>query len=326
MITNPILRRLVTVPALVVTAAALTALLPLLAVAGAVVDAWSRRRHRRRPVAVRLILFAWVYAALEVWALVALALTSLLPRHHRTAATYQLQQRWAAANFAALRRLFCLEVTAEGAEEITPGPIVVLSRHASIVDTLLPAHFVTREAGIRLRYVLKSELLWDPALDIAGNRLPNRFVDRGGATEAEREGIRRLALSLGDDEGVLIYPEGTRATPAKLARSRSRMRAGRVADVAAGLRHLLPPRPSGTLAVLEASTADVVVLAHHGLEGLARIADVLRGGLVGSSVRVRFWRIARSQIPDGLSARTEWLYRLWAEIDQWVAEAAAGTA
>ena len=34
---------------------------------------------------------------------------------------------------------------------------------------------------VRLRYVLKRELLLDPCLDIVGNRLPNCFVARSGA-------------------------------------------------------------------------------------------------------------------------------------------------
>lgn len=322
MIAHPLLRRTITIPAVVVVFALLTLLLPLLAVVTLLVDGWRRLRTGTRPVALRLVAFAWVYLGLEVWALVALTAVGLLPGPARTAATYRLQQRWAAWNFAALRRLFRLQFTAEGTEWVVPGPIVVLSRHASIVDTLLPAHFVTRGAGIRLRYVLKSELLLDPALDIAGNRLPNRFVDRDGATETERAAIRLLASGLDGDEGVLIYPEGTRFTPAKLDRARTRTgpREGRVGEVTAALRHLLPPRPGGTLAVLEATTADVVVLAHHGLEGLARVADVWRGGLVGSRVRVRFWRIGRDRIPEGRAARTEWLYGVWAEIDGWLAE------
>ena len=77
------------------------------------------------------------------------------------------------------------------AGEIPPAPILVVSRHASLIDTLLPGRYVTQPFGIRLRYVLKSELLVDPALDIAGNRLPNVFVDRGGDTDRELAGHSR---------------------------------------------------------------------------------------------------------------------------------------
>ena len=43
---------------------------------------------------------------------------------------------------------------------------------------------VAREARIRLRYVLKHELRWDPCLDIVGWRLPNAFVRRGAQDTA----------------------------------------------------------------------------------------------------------------------------------------------
>ena len=38
--------------------------------------------------------------------------------------------------------------------------------------------YVSRRYHLRLRYVLKRELLWDPCLDIVGQRVPNIFVDR----------------------------------------------------------------------------------------------------------------------------------------------------
>ena len=60
--------------------------------------------------------------------------------------------------------------------------------------------------GVRLRYVLKKELLFDPCLDIVGNRLPNYFVDRGGQdSERARRGVAELVRDLGPDEGALIY-------------------------------------------------------------------------------------------------------------------------
>jgi hypothetical protein len=86
---------------------------------------------------------------------------------------------------------------------------------------------------------------------------------------------------------------------------------------------VLPPRPSGTLALLDASDADVVVLAHHGLEGLATAREIWAGGLVGSKIRVAMWRIDREEIPRGRRERMEWLYRTWAEVDDWVAAASA---
>lgn len=55
-----------------------------------------------------------------------------------------------------------------------------------------------------------------------------------------------------------------------------------------------------------------------GLEGLARVSDMWTGGLVGSEVELSFLRVPRSLIPEDVEARTEWLFRLWAEVDSWV--------
>ena len=236
--------------------------------------------------------------------------------------TYAVQRWWARTLFAAVTAAFRLRWSVRGAEEVAPGPVVVLMRHASIVDTLVPSVFVAAPGGLRLRYVLKRELLHDPCLDVAGNRLPNCFVDRSGERSAEEIArVRALAEGLGPRDGVLVYPEGTRFSGARLARVLERMRQSdpERAERFAGLRCVLPPRRGGTLALLDAAPdADVVVCAHHGLDGLARIGDVWRGSLVGRRIEVSFRRIPRAQVPVG-PKRREWLDDLWQGLDEWVA-------
>ena len=99
---------------------------------------------------------------------------------------------------------------------------------------------------------------------------------------------RALAQGLGPDDGVLIYPEGTRFTPERRARAIARIseRDARLAARAERIRHLLPPRLGGVGALLDgAPDADVVVIAHHGFDGLRLVSDIWRGGLVGLVVR-----------------------------------------
>lgn len=318
---NPIARRLITVPSVLVLFLAVTALSPLLTVGAGAIDVSRWLVSQGRFIALRSLAFLWVYLLGEIWALIALLATAPLPAGPKVAATYRLQDRWAGWNLRALQTLFSLQIEVEGRDEIVPGPIVVLSRHASIVDTLLPARLIVRSAGIKLRYVLKKELLADPALDIAGNRLPNAFIDRTSRESSERTVIRDLATGLGPDDGVLIYPEGTRFSEAKLRRSKKGVAAGSgsVGKVTSGLRRVLPPRPGGTLALLDATVADIVVMAHRGLEGLATVGEIWAGNLVGSRIDVALWRVARSSIPASRSERVEWLYRLWADVDDWVA-------
>jgi len=316
-------RRMITIPSVVVAFVVVSLGLPLLLATGLLVDLARAVVSRRPAMATRLIVFLWLYLLGEMWALPALAAAALPGGRRSIDLTYRLQGAWTWWNFDAMRVVFGLSFSVEGSDAIAPPPIILLSRHASIVDTLLPAVFVTRAHGIRLRYVLKRELLVDPALDIAGNRLPNHFVDRGpGGTEPETAAIRSLAEGMTPGEGVMIYPEGTRYSEEKRVRHTARLvrKGGVIGELAAGLEWVLPPRPGGTLALLEATTADVVVLAHRGLEGFARVKDIWSGGLVGSRVELKFWRVARADVPDNRSDRVEWLFRLWNEIDVWVGE------
>lgn len=316
MLSNPVTRRFVTIPAVFVLLVVLSLLSPLLLVVGVTVDV-TRLVTGKSWVTLRGLAFLWVYLVGEVWAVAALLGTAPLWGGLKTGITFRLQERWASWNLRALETLFALEIEVEGEEVLLPGPIVVLSRHASMIDTLLPATIITRRAGLKLRYVLKQELLVDPALDLAGNRLPNVFIDRTPGDSSVRAAIRELARDLGPDDGVLIYPEGTRFTESKLRHAQRRPDHG-PGEVIAGLRRVLPPRPAGTLAILDVTDADVVVLAHHGLEGLATVRDVWDGGLVRSLISVRMWRVKRTDIPQERAERVAWLYRLWTEIDDWV--------
>jgi hypothetical protein len=63
-----------------------------------------------------------------------------------------------------------------------------------------------------------------------------------------------------------------------------------------------------------------VVIAHHGFAGLRLISDIWRGGLVGLVVRVRITRVLRSVVPEADSARADWLYELWQDVDDWLDE------
>lgn len=327
---NALLRRLVTVPAILVMFALLTMLSPLWIVAGAGIDALRSVLSAKPWMALRITSFLWIYLTGQIWALLGLLLTAPLPPGAKRTATFKLQSVWTAWNFAALRMVFSLDLEVEGQESATPGPIVLLCRHASMIDTMLPARLVANPYGIRLRYVMKKELLVDPTLDIGGNRLLNHFIDRAGDPASEIAALRRLATGLGTNEGILIFPEGTRYSETKRERyvEQAAREGGTVGEMASRLRRVLPPRPRGTLAILEATTADVVVLAHRGLEGLATVRDIWSGGLVGSKISVLMWRIRRSDIPRGRHERVRWLFEVWTDVDNWIVseEALAGEA
>ena len=296
------------------------------------IDAVRRVAFGVPPTAARLVLFLWVYLAAEVGGVAALGALWVASLGGRRRAwllevTWRFQRLWAGVLLGAVRVLFGLRLEVAGGDAVAPGPVIVLIRHASIVDNLLPANLVARPHRIRLRYVLKRELLADPCLDVAGRRLPNYFVRRGTGEAQEVGRVRALAHGLGPDEGVLIYPEGTRFTPERRARAIARIaeRDARLAARAQRIRHLLPPRLGGVGALLDgAPDADVVVIAHHGFDGLRLISDIWRGGLVGLVVRVRVTRVPRSSVPEAGAARADWLYDLWQDVDDWLEQRLVG--
>jgi 1-acyl-sn-glycerol-3-phosphate acyltransferase len=325
--TSPTKRRLLTVSTYVVAWAVLTALVPVWMPLAFVVGIFRRRRF----VALRLLLFFWAYLSIELIGLtLAAGIYLITPRNvtRRQDLFFRLECWWGSTLFLCIRRCLSIRVELEGQECILPGPVLVFIRHASIIDTALPVAYISNAKGLRLRYVFKRELLVDPCIDVAGHASPNYFIDRGGTAAEELNGIARLTVDLGD-EGVLLYPEGTRFTERKkrIALSRLRKSHPELERVARTFEHCLPPKPGGALTLLSrAEGVDVLVVAHRGLEGFAEIVDLLNGSVVGSKVEVRFWRIPASEIPSETDARRRWLFDVWKRVDDYVAGGAIAPA
>jgi 1-acyl-sn-glycerol-3-phosphate acyltransferase len=197
-----------------------------------------------------------------------------------------------------------------------------MSRHASLLDVLLPVVFVSARHDLVPRYVAKRELLWDPWVDLAGHRLATAFVRReGSAHDQDVAAVASLARDLGPRDALVIFPEGTRFTEAKRARVLASLaRKDEAAFARASrLKNLLPPHPGGPLSVLErARGADVVFCAHTGLEGTNHLRDLLAGSLIGATVRVRYWRVAARDVPTDAEEQLEWLWQWWERLDAWI--------
>jgi 1-acyl-sn-glycerol-3-phosphate acyltransferase len=139
--------------------------------------------------------------------------------------------------------------------------------------------------------------------------------------------VQALARDLGAGQGVLIYPEGTRFSAKKLEASLQRLAKGERQDLyrlAQELRQVLPPRLGGPLALLDAAPdADVLMLAHCGLEGASTLRGFWSGALLGQVLKVRITRIPRASIPS--EGRDVWLFERWAELDRWVTSQGGNT-
>ena len=87
------------------------------------------------------------------------------------------------------------------------------------------------------------------------------------------------------------------------------------------LKHTLPPRPAGTLALLEdRPDIDVVFMAHTGLESANRLEDFVAGALYKRKVKMKFWRVPAAEIPKDPEEQKLWLHAEWSKMDRWVAE------
>lgn len=322
--TEKLRRRLVSLPALLVACLLVTVLIPVWLPIAVAADAI--RMRFRFPLA-RLLSFAVCWSWIELAGVVQSAWLWCTARASSEAANYRLMAWWSGALMKALELTIGVDPQVEGVEAIRPGNAIVLCRHASLADSLLSGWVFSAVAGVGPRYVLKRELLFDPCLDIVGLRVPNHFLDRGAAdSSGELEALRRLAATVGPGSVGVIFAEGTRANDDKRRRAldkiaeRDPQRAARMA----GLRRLLPPRPAGSMAMLDgAPDADVVLAWHTGFDGL----DTFSGMLARLSqplppVRFVVRRVSRSDVPAG-AAFAAWLDDRWIEMDAEVDRALA---
>jgi 1-acyl-sn-glycerol-3-phosphate acyltransferase len=316
-IVSALQRRAVSVPTLLLAAFLLVAMLPVWLPMGSIID--LVRGRRRLPI-VRLLAFATCWAWLEVIGVTVAAGLWIVGQRRNQRAHFALQRWWAARLMGALRATTGIRVEAAEAAELSPGPAIMLCRHASLADSLLSAWVVTSKARMNPRYVLKRELLSDPCLDVVGNRLPNYFLDRQASDSAtELAALRTLSAGLQKDQVAVIFPEGTRASASKRERALQKIgerdpdRARRLA----GMQHLLPPRPAGSQALVDGCpAADIIIAWHVGFDGLDTFGGILRR-LAHRPLPVQFHarRVPRAEVPGGEDF-TRWLDDAWLQSDR----------
>jgi len=322
---RPLYRRLITIPGYLALFAAALGSLPLLLPLAALVDV-----ARGTPLALAraLLFFTW-YLGCEAAGIAACGVLWLAGLHPGVSRERYLQWHfrlkcwWARQLVRGARWCFGLRFDVEGLEDLGEGPFLLFMRHASTADAILTSAILSDGRGLDFRHVIKRELLWDPCLDLCGNRLPNFFVDRDSPDSArEIAGVQALARGLGPRDGVLIYPEGTRFTEAKRARILEKLaEKGDTALLARAraLHHVLPPRLGGPLGLLQAAPGtDALFCAHVGFDGIRSFNEFLRGGLVKRTVRMIYWRVPGDRIPGDRDAQIDWLFEQWRRVDDWV--------
>ena len=347
MLPPKLVRRIVLAPLAIVVALAVIVLSPLLALLTVVVGLIGRATRRTHPPSLRgfrVLAFAIIWLAAEASALfmclglwIASGFGGRLRTEPYQSRHYAIMRWFLDQIFAGAERTFGLRVEvdepdADAGERAArlARPVIVLSRHAGPGDSFLLVHQLLSVYGRRPRIVMKAAMQLDPGVDVVTNRLPNVFIPRHKPRHVgERlftEQIERLASGLDQAGALVIFPEGGNWTPGRWHRGIRRLeRAGR-RDLAARARqmpNLLPPRPGGALAAIAACPdADVIFVAHAGLDRLASVGDVWRSLPVGAVVRAKWWRVPVGDVPRsaGHEAQVQWLYEWWKRIDTWISE------
>jgi 1-acyl-sn-glycerol-3-phosphate acyltransferase len=139
--------------------------------------------------------------------------------------------------------------------------------------------------------------------------------------------VAELAAGIGPRDSLIIFPEGGNITVSRRLRSIAKLEERGHPEEAArarAMRHVMAPRPGGALAALDACpAAEVVFVAHTGLEDLSSAVDLWRGLPMDSAVRACAWYVPHDEIPKDPDDRVEWLFTWWKRVDTWIDDARA---
>jgi 1-acyl-sn-glycerol-3-phosphate acyltransferase len=321
-----ILRRLVSIPLLLCLTLLTTALLPALILLALLLQLLPACRG-----ALRTLAFAFCYLWCETAGVLACFtawLHAVVTRRRREdprylASNYQLQRWWVQSLYSAGLWLYGVRLQISGEDALHGGAPILMPRHASLADTLLPLVCYGLPYNIHLAYVMKRELLWDPCLDIVGHRVPNFFIDRAAEDgSAEANGMAKLLRELPADTGLLIYPEGTRFSNARRERAMRRLQpvvTEQQWQRMQSWRDLLPPRLGGPMTLLRENPGrDLLFCAHLGFEGASHLRNLFSGKWTNALIKVHFWRIPFARIPKGDEALQAFLWTQWDQMQQHV--------
>ncbi len=324
------LRRLVVAPAVISLTVLIWVTLPLWLMVAAALAPVLPGRWR----ALRLFWVAVVYLTFESVLLVVLLGLWLasgfgwkIRSPYFAGIHYDLVQGTLIVFFREARRVLGLRIRTDGPHPSRnpDRPVLVLCRHAGPGDSFILMYALLHWYRREPRVVLKNTLAWDPAIDVILRRIPARFISPNPAAGEDLESqIGALATGLDANDAFVIFPEGGNFTPARRDRAIARLRKlglERMAARAEQMTHVLAPRPGGVLAALEAAPeADVLMVAHTGLDHLVTVSDLWRELPMDKQITMRWWEVPRSEIPAGREAQIDWLFDWWERVDEWIAD------
>lgn len=323
--------RIISIPGFILTFIFVLATLPLTLSVAFITDLIRKKQW----ATTRCLIFLLTYVSIDVASL-AMAFvfyfTSLAYLGKKGKArlerwTYWLQAWWGRMLFLGAMRVFGITLDIDEPEGMNKGPLMLFLRHASLPDVTLAGQLFIVRYRMKIRHIIKRELLWEPCLDVGGRWVPTFFVRRNTDDNVkELAGIRRLMENVkNEDDGVMIFPEGTRFTPKKRDRVLQKLAEkgdAYLLEKARAFKNVLPPRFGGSLALLEGNRAKAyaVFVGHYGFEAANRAINLLNGSLVNKTIKVKLWKVPFENIPKTHDERIEWLLEHWKRLDDWVEE------
>ena len=232
-----------------------------------------------------------------------------------------LAESWIAGNSWMMDHMTTLQVRyREDAVLDAQGHYLVLSNHQSWVDILV----LQKVFNLRIpfmRFFLKQQLIWVPMLGLAWWALDFPFMRRHSKSQLQKRpelagqdiaATRRACEKfLGKPVSIMIFPEGTRFTPAKHALQQS------------PYTHLLKPKSGGMAYALDAmgrglqSVLDVTLHYPNGTPSLADlIADRVKAVTVDVKLRVIPEDLRKGDYENDRAFRVlfqTWMNGLWQE-------------
>lgn len=235
----------------------------------------------------------------------------------------ELGQRWVLCNSGVLAVVRPVEWDIEGLENLDMnGSYLLVSNHQTWTDIFVLQHIFHRRIPF-LKFFLKQELIWVPLLGAAWWALDFPFMKRYSREQIAKNPSLRgkdIATTRTYCERFKDYPvsvinflEGTRRTPAKLAKS--------------PYRHLLKPKAGGIALVLAAmgdyltEVLDVTLL-YPDNPGKNLIGQLLQGKIKRIVVRIRRLPVPANtagrdyqEDPEFQAQIQNWVNTLWEEKD-----------
>ena len=263
------------------------------------------------PIAAFLVITLFALHAFQLLSILVYPVSARAFRHvNRSAAN-----AWWGICVHLMERLHRVEVFITGDDIPAREDAVLISNHSAMVD--IPAIFslALRKGRLGdLKWMVKDVIKWVPGIGWGMVFLGCIFLKREWAKD--RDHVRATFALLRDESipsWLICFPEGTRMTPAKLAKSQ-------VYAETAGIRvpkHLMVPRTKGFAAAVtglrgHASAVYDVTISYP--DGVPSITDLLRGTLRRFHLHVR--RYATEDLPDDTEGLSDWLHERFVEKDE----------